>query len=338
MRPPARQRALRCHARLPPLEPDPPRLGCVLALVRARCAMRVSRPPPPALSCCCCCCRRLQPRAGLNKHAAGGVALAALAHAVLVCARGERPHACMPAIQAHSRPRPQSPHTPQCLLQGPPGRARPHLLGERWVVVCVGGGGKALVAGVCCERLTRARERRDVPSPHAPVQATHDEASCYVPAVVRPSIILSHWGRMDKNHTSGTGEHPRNQRSAAAPPRACIRPLRAALRADTPFYSLLPVPPPLLCLLQPTMPTTTPTTMCTTSGSRWARSARLRGTLATTPSRCGWKGGCVRVPRGRRRMQIGRATRASTGGVPWGRERCCPWRPPSPSRLAPCRT
>ena len=153
LRPPARQRALRCHARLPPLEPDPPRLGCVLALVRARCAMRVSRPPPPALSCCCCCCRRLQPRAGLNKHAAGGVALAALAHAVLVCARGERPHACMPAIQAHSRPRPQSPHTPQCLLQGPPGRARPHLLGERWVVVCVGGGGGK---GARCWRLLRA--------------------------------------------------------------------------------------------------------------------------------------------------------------------------------------
>ena len=35
---------------------------------------------------------------------------------------------------------------------------------------------------------------------------THDEASCWVPAAIRStSIILSHWGRMDAHHTSGTG-------------------------------------------------------------------------------------------------------------------------------------
>ena len=35
---------------------------------------------------------------------------------------------------------------------------------------------------------------------------THDEASCYVPAAIKSaSIILSHWGRKDPNHTSGTG-------------------------------------------------------------------------------------------------------------------------------------
>ncbi|KAI3427182.1 hypothetical protein D9Q98_007119 [Chlorella vulgaris] len=35
---------------------------------------------------------------------------------------------------------------------------------------------------------------------------THDEASCYVPSAIRPSIILSHWGRKgDANHTSGSG-------------------------------------------------------------------------------------------------------------------------------------
>lgn len=34
---------------------------------------------------------------------------------------------------------------------------------------------------------------------------THDEASCYVPTAIRPSIILSHWGRLDANHTSSTG-------------------------------------------------------------------------------------------------------------------------------------
>ena len=26
-----------------------------------------------------------------------------------------------------------------------------------------------------------------------------------MPAAIRPSIILSHWGRKDANHTSGTG-------------------------------------------------------------------------------------------------------------------------------------
>ena len=39
---------------------------------------------------------------------------------------------------------------------------------------------------------------------------THDEASCYVPAAIRASTILSHWGRTDLNHTSGTaygGDH-----------------------------------------------------------------------------------------------------------------------------------
>jgi len=34
---------------------------------------------------------------------------------------------------------------------------------------------------------------------------THDEASCYVPAAIRPSVILSHWGRKDKGHKSNSG-------------------------------------------------------------------------------------------------------------------------------------
>lgn len=33
---------------------------------------------------------------------------------------------------------------------------------------------------------------------------THDEGSCLAPAAIKSSIILSHWGRMDANHTSGT--------------------------------------------------------------------------------------------------------------------------------------
>lgn len=37
---------------------------------------------------------------------------------------------------------------------------------------------------------------------------THDEGSCWVPAAIRPSIILSHWGRKGKNHTSDTAYGP----------------------------------------------------------------------------------------------------------------------------------
>ena len=43
---------------------------------------------------------------------------------------------------------------------------------------------------------------------------THDEASCWVPAAIRSSIILSHWGRMDANHSSDTGYFEDNYRQA----------------------------------------------------------------------------------------------------------------------------
>jgi Exostosin family len=33
---------------------------------------------------------------------------------------------------------------------------------------------------------------------------THDEGSCHVPAVLRNATILTHWGRKDVNHTSGS--------------------------------------------------------------------------------------------------------------------------------------
>ena len=36
----------------------------------------------------------------------------------------------------------------------------------------------------------------------------HDEGSCWVPAVLRPAIVLSHWGRLDKEHESLTGFEP----------------------------------------------------------------------------------------------------------------------------------
>ena len=38
--------------------------------------------------------------------------------------------------------------------------------------------------------------------------AVHDEGSCWVPAVLRPAIVLSHWGRTDKEHLSDTGYWP----------------------------------------------------------------------------------------------------------------------------------
>ena len=34
--------------------------------------------------------------------------------------------------------------------------------------------------------------------------ATHDEASCYVPSVLRPAIILAHWGYTGFNNQSFT--------------------------------------------------------------------------------------------------------------------------------------
>ena len=36
----------------------------------------------------------------------------------------------------------------------------------------------------------------------------HDEGSCWLPAVLRPAIVLSHWGRLDANHSSVTGYGP----------------------------------------------------------------------------------------------------------------------------------
>lgn len=39
---------------------------------------------------------------------------------------------------------------------------------------------------------------------------THDEGSCWLPAVLRPAIMLAHWGRMDARHVSNTGYFPDN--------------------------------------------------------------------------------------------------------------------------------
>lgn len=38
----------------------------------------------------------------------------------------------------------------------------------------------------------------------------HDEASCYVPAVLRNATVLTHWGRKDFPHLSGTEYGPDN--------------------------------------------------------------------------------------------------------------------------------
>ena len=42
------------------------------------------------------------------------------------------------------------------------------------------------------------------PYPSYAQLVTHDEGSCWVPNSIRPSHILSHWGRLDVNHTAWT--------------------------------------------------------------------------------------------------------------------------------------
>ncbi|GAB4813993.1 hypothetical protein N2152v2_001039 [Parachlorella kessleri] len=47
---------------------------------------------------------------------------------------------------------------------------------------------------------------------------THDEGSCWVPAMLRPAIILSYWGRTDLDHISGTGYWPDNYTADSSHP------------------------------------------------------------------------------------------------------------------------
>ena len=42
------------------------------------------------------------------------------------------------------------------------------------------------------------------------VLAPHDEGTCWVPAVLRPAIILGHWGRTELDHISQTNWIPDN--------------------------------------------------------------------------------------------------------------------------------
>ena len=37
---------------------------------------------------------------------------------------------------------------------------------------------------------------------------THDEGSCYLPAVLRNATLLTHWGRKDLGHKSGSAYDP----------------------------------------------------------------------------------------------------------------------------------
>ncbi|PSC76758.1 exostosin-like glycosyltransferase [Micractinium conductrix] len=46
----------------------------------------------------------------------------------------------------------------------------------------------------------------------------HDEGSCWLPAVLRPAILLAHWGRTDAHHVSGTGYSPDNYTFPASHP------------------------------------------------------------------------------------------------------------------------
>lgn len=41
--------------------------------------------------------------------------------------------------------------------------------------------------------------------PSRPLQMAHDEGACYMPsAIYNTSIVLTHWGRLDRNHTSNS--------------------------------------------------------------------------------------------------------------------------------------
>ena len=50
--------------------------------------------------------------------------------------------------------------------------------------------------GSCCARCVQL--------------STHDEGSCWVPALLRPAIVLSHFGRTELDHVSTTGYGPDN--------------------------------------------------------------------------------------------------------------------------------
>jgi hypothetical protein len=39
---------------------------------------------------------------------------------------------------------------------------------------------------------------------------SHDEGACYAPIDIWNSTMLSHWGRLERNHTSNTGYGPDN--------------------------------------------------------------------------------------------------------------------------------
>ena len=132
---------------------------------------------------------------------------------------------------------------------------------------------------------------------------THDEGSCWVPAAIRPSIILSHWGRMDTNHTTGTGYWEggagwgwlglagrlsttvagggrANERFPAAHTASPSSSVTHTVTVPPAVPLTVPLPVPL-AVLQTTTQWTTPTR----SGSPMALCRRLRGTPATTQSK-----------------------------------------------------
>ena len=78
-------------------------------------------------------------------------------------------------------------------LLGPQGWSRPHL-------------GRLRGEGQSCRGLVTLISAHICPWPYPSYAqlVTHDEGSCWVPNSIRPSHILSHWGRMDENHTAWT--------------------------------------------------------------------------------------------------------------------------------------
>ena len=80
-----------------------------------------------------------------------------------------------------------------------------------WEPSCVGGDPAPLRFAAPCHGRSSSCRYRAVTRGIPPLQlSVHDEGSCWVPAVLRPAIIISHWGRTELPHVSGTSYSPDN--------------------------------------------------------------------------------------------------------------------------------
>jgi hypothetical protein len=78
-----------------------------------------------------------------------------------------------------------------------------------------------LPAPPSCPLCTHPANQPSPNHPPAPPQlAPYDEGTCYVPASLRPAIILGHWGNTRRNNVSYTNYGPDDWTVGGTPPRA----------------------------------------------------------------------------------------------------------------------